>query len=127
MLAKQYRFHGHKSLGFVYRKGQSVRDQLVVIKYTTNSRRQHSRISVVVSRKTCKFAVGRNRIRRRIYEVFRHHLADFSAAYDIVVIVTSSDIATIPHTELQLSIDKLLEKAGTIKLATSGIISEKGL
>lgn len=114
MLSAINRFHGRRSIGFVYRNGQSVRDRFFSIKFIANPRRKASRISIVVSRKTCKFAVGRNRIRRRIYEIIRHRLDRFSTAYDIVITVTTSEAIEMPHQDLSSNIDKLLTKANIL-------------
>lgn len=101
MLAFRYRFHGHGSLRYVYKNGETVRGRLMTIKYTKNPRRKHSRFSVVVSKKVLKSAVGRNRIRRRIYEALRDVGALDLLAYDVAVIVTSAEVRTIEYGEIQ--------------------------
>ena len=52
----------------------AVRARLMTVKYVNNPHRKHSRFSVVVSKKVHKGAVGRNRIRRRVYEIIRQEL-----------------------------------------------------
>lgn len=121
MLSYRNRFHGHASLKYVFAKGQAVRHRWFTIKYIENPRRSRSRISVVVSKKVCKGAVGRNRIRRRLYEQIRAVLEDLNSgkAYDIVVIVTSADIRTIPNLELTTEFQAKLREAGLYKPANS--------
>lgn len=118
MLAQQHRFHGHGSLRYVYKHGQSVRGRVVTVKYSANPRREHSRVSVVVSKKVLKSAVGRNRIRRRVYEIVRHCLPAIERAgtYDIVLLVFSAEAATMPYGELQDAVHQQLSAAGVMAI-----------
>jgi ribonuclease P protein component len=108
MIPGGLRFHGHNSLRFVYANGKAARCHIATIKYVTNPRRSKSRIAVVVSKKVLKSAVKRNRIRRRIYEYMRLSLPDFKVVHDIVVIVTSPEVYTLPAPELAEQMDQLL-------------------
>ncbi len=113
MLSFNHRFHGHNSLRYVYKHGDAHRSRLVTLKYSRNPRRGHSRVAVVISKKVLKSAVGRNRVRRRIYEIIRHRLAGVASPTDIVLLVFSSEVATMPHTELESTIDQLLAEVDT--------------
>ena len=77
MLAQKNRFAGHGSLRYVYANGNAVRTQKIVVKFTRNPHRTDSRFAVVVSKKVLKSAVGRNRIRRRVYEIIRKEMPRF--------------------------------------------------
>ena len=101
MLAYKNRFHGHGSLRFVYANGKSIRTQKMVVKYTTNPKRVESQFSVVVSKKVLKSAVGRNRIRRRIYEIVRKELPRIDGIYDVAIIIFSKEVKDMPHKELK--------------------------
>lgn len=101
MLAQSHRFHGHGSLGYVYRNGQSVRSHLFTVRYTPNKRRKQSRFAVVVSKKVLKSAVGRNRIRRRIYEQIRETVAQSPVTLDLVCIVVSAEVRDLEPAELR--------------------------
>lgn len=114
MLAFKYRFHGHGSLRFVYRNGKVVRSHLATVKYTVNPHRKHPRFAVVVSKKVLKSAVGRNRIRRRIYEILRRRIEQ-AKNYDVVIIVSSVEALTLPPGELQETIYSLLEDINLYK------------
>jgi ribonuclease P protein component len=107
MISFDNRFHGHKSLGYVYKNGQAVRSRLMTIKFVTNKYRTQSRIAVVVGKKISKSAVRRNRIRRRIYEYIRLELPNFDGVYDIAVIVLSNELLNITHNELLKQLDQL--------------------
>lgn len=111
MISSLFRFHGHNSLRYVYANGKAVRSQQLTIKYVENSHRKNSRVSVVVSKKIIKSAVGRNRIRRRLYEYMRTHLPLIEKSHDIVLICTSAEIRTLPAPELTTHLDQLFDKA----------------
>lgn len=115
MLSARHRFHGHGSLRYVYKNGQAVRSRQLTLKYTRNKHRKHSRFAVVVSKKVHKSAVGRNRIRRRIYEIIRHELPKIPHAHDIAVIVTSSEVLTLPALELEQIVQQSMEQAHLYK------------
>ena len=115
MLAFKYRFHGHGSLRYVYSHGQAVRSRLLTLKYSTHPKRKNPRVAVVISKKVLKSAVGRNRVRRRIYEIVRHEIPKLQPDRDIVLIVFSSEVLSMPATELTETIQQLLEPAGLYK------------
>lgn len=70
-----------------------------------------SRASVVVSRKTAKGAVLRNRIRRRLYEILRLNWAALTAPTDVAVIVHNSGVARLEQHELEDRLMGTLNKA----------------
>jgi ribonuclease P protein component len=115
MIPSPFRFHGHNSLRYVYTNGKAVRSQPLTIKWVQNTHRSKPRFSVVVSKKVIKSAVGRNRIRRRLYEYLRTNTDRLNDTYDIVVITTSSDLKDMPYNDLSEQMDTLLEKAGVYK------------
>lgn len=115
MLSFTHRFHGHGSLRYVYKNGRAVRTHLMTLKYITNPHRKHSRFSVVVSKKVHKGAVGRNRIRRRLYEVIRQELARVNSPHDVAVIVFTSEVMSMPHEELVGAVRNLFEEAHLYK------------
>ena len=112
MLSISHRFHGHGSLRYVYKNGQAIRSHLITIKYVDNPRRKHSRFAVVVSKKVHKSAVGRNRIRRRVYEVVRLELPKFKSSHDVAILVFSSELISLPAVELRETLQQLFEQAG---------------
>jgi len=123
MLSARNRFHGHGSLRYLFKNGDAVRSRYCTIKYIRNPRRTASRFAVVVSKKVHKSAVGRNRIRRRIYEIMRERLPDIPKAYDISVIVTSGEMLGLEAPELRQQLIGMLERAQLFdKLSSSGTI-----
>lgn len=111
MIPFKNRFHGHGSLKYVYANGKSVRSRLVTLKHTTHPRRKESRIAVVVSKKVIKSAIGRNRIRRRMYEAIRLQIPKIQPSKDLVLIVFSAELLTISHEELTSTVEQLFKDA----------------
>ena len=112
MLQQRYRFHGYGGLRYLYRHASAERSRLLTVKYVANRRRRMPRIAIVVSKKVHKSAVGRNRIRRRIYEILRQQVPHFTGVYDVALIITSSEVLVTPHDELVLVVTNLLVRAG---------------
>jgi ribonuclease P protein component len=115
MLSAIHRFHGHGSLRYVYKNGQAIRSHYMTIKSVANPRRKHPRFAVVVSKKVLKSAVGRNRIRRRIYEVVRQELPHFKSVSDVVIIVFSSELLSMSAAELVETLHQLFEQSDLYK------------
>lgn len=115
MIPFRFRFHGHGSLRYVYRNGDMVRRRMISVKYTTNPKRKKPRFAVVVSKKVLKSAVGRNRIRRRIYEIIRAEVPELQPNIDVAVMVFSAETRTVSHNELKRSIQTIFREAGLYK------------
>lgn len=115
MLGRANRFHGYGSLRYVYQHGQNVRGTVMGVRISRNDRRKQYRLAVVVSKKVHKSAVVRNRIRRRIFEIARHHATEFETNLDVVITVFSSSVATMPAAELEENFVQLMERAKLIK------------
>lgn len=110
MIAYKYRFHGHSSLDYVYRNGQSFRSRLVNIKVIENKKRKDSRIAVVVGKKVIKSAVKRNLMRRRVYEYIRPRILSIKTAHDIVIIVTSVELLSASPAEMTAQLDQVFSQ-----------------
>ena len=111
MLAQKNRFHGHGSLRYVYANGNSVRTQKIVVKFTRNPHRTDSRFAVVVSKKILKSAVGRNRIRRRVYEIIRKEMPRFDGVFDVAVMVFHNSVQEMPAEELRSMLVEIFKEA----------------
>ncbi len=114
MIPFNYRFHGHGSLKYLFKKGLSIRSKNFSIKYVLNKFNKKSRITVIVSKKISKSAVKRNRIRRRIYEIIRLQLPNFQQVFDLAIIVNNIDIEQLSHQELKAKIEDVLKQAEII-------------
>lgn len=110
MLAQKYRFHSRGGVRYVYQKGKTIRTPTLSLIYAPNSR-GHQRFGVVVSKKVLKSAVGRNRIRRRMYEAIRLELPEFTAHQDCLFVVFSRSVMTMSFRELRYQIHELFERS----------------
>lgn len=119
MLAYRYRFHGHSSLRYLYRNGRNYRARHLALRCIANPQRPRPRVAVIVSKKVCKRAWGRNRIRRRVFEIVRHVLPQIPTSYDLSLTVFSAELLTLPHAELTQEVAELLAQARVIPSARS--------
>lgn len=109
MLAKKHRFHGHNSLNYVYRKGETVRSPYCAMRFVLGKGPDY-RVAVVVSKKVAKAAPARNRIRRRVYETVRLLAPGRLSNQDIVVTIFDDRFLTLPHSELYETIERQLDQ-----------------
>lgn len=110
MLSKRYRFHSRGGVRYTYAHGKTIRTPKISLVHNQNDR-GFQRFAVVVSKKICKTAVGRNRIRRRVYEAIRLELPNFNAKRDNIFVVYSKDLAYMDFQELRKLIHSLLEQS----------------
>ena len=110
MLAKKYRFHSRGGVRHTYQKGKTIRSPKLSLIYVKNDR-GFQRFGVVVSKKIEKSAVGRNRIRRRLYEAIRAELPTYSAKNDCLFVVYSKDLLTLSFADLQALVHSLLAQS----------------
>ncbi|MDO4870533.1 MAG: ribonuclease P protein component [Candidatus Saccharibacteria bacterium] len=115
MIPFKNRFHGHNSLTFTYKNGQTIRTKLFTIKFCPNPRKRFSRIAVVISKKVAKHAVKRNFVRRRVYSLLHPKISQFTKNYDLIFIAHSLELAEINFSELEQKITNELQQAQIIK------------
>ena len=96
----------------IYRKGKTaVSPQLVI--YCQRNRRGHSRLGVSVSTKLgC--AVVRNRVRRRIREIYRLNKAKMLPGYDLIVVARVRAVET-DYQKLDRPYLRLLEQLDLLR------------
>ena len=127
MIDALHRFHGRGSLRFVYQHGKSVRGPFNALRYSCNNRRKTFRVAVVVSRKVHKSAVVRNRIRRRVYEIVRQQTEHIAEPYDLVFLLYSDQVATMPAAELSAMLLKQLQSAGVLSGNPGAVSKQHGI
>lgn len=110
MLSHRYRFHSRGGVRYVYQKGKMIRTPNFSLIYTPNTRGK-LRVAVVVSKKVLKTAVGRNRIRRRVYEAIRLELPAYRKPVDYIFVIYSQSVRTMPFSELRRHIRELLDRS----------------
>lgn len=110
MLNQKFRFHSRGGVRYVYQKGKTVRRAKASLIFAPNER-GFTRVAVVVSKKVNKTAVGRNRIRRRVYEVIRKNFGYLPEKTDYIFVIFSRDFMTMPYSELEKTLGELVEEA----------------
>lgn len=110
MLSRRYRFHSRGGVRYTYKKGKTIRSPQLSLVHAVNSRGRQ-RFAVVVSKKVLKTAVGRNRIRRRLYEAIRLELPNYQAKQDCIFVVFSKSIRTLPFEDLRALVRSLLQQS----------------
>ncbi|MDI6857889.1 MAG: ribonuclease P protein component [Dehalococcoidia bacterium] len=96
-----------KDFTTVHKKGRSVADRLLVLRFMEN-RLARNRYGFVVSRRVGK-AVVRNRVRRRLREAIRAE--GLKGGWDVVVIARAG-AAEADYQALRRSLVRLVEKGG---------------
>ncbi len=112
MLSHKYRFHSRGGVRYTYQNGKTIRTPNFSLVYAKNQRGRQ-RVSVVVSKKVLKTAVGRNRIRRRVYEAVRLELPSIHEPTDYIFVVYHRAASTIPFSELRQIVRELMERSLT--------------
>lgn len=93
----------------VYQSGKSAATGLIAVYYRKN-RRGESRLGITVSTKVGK-AVVRNKVRRRLREIYRHREGNIRAGQDIVIVArVKSRYAA--YAELERDVCRSLDKLG---------------
>ena len=93
----------------MYAKGKSGVSSCLVVYYRPN-RRGHNRLGVTVSTKL-GHAVVRNRVRRRLREIFRLSQGQMKQGYD-VILVARTRAAHVDYWELRRAFEKTCKKLG---------------
>lgn len=112
MLNKRIRFHSRGGVRYTYQKGKTIRTPKMSLVYNDNSR-GHQRFAVVISKKVIKSAVGRNRVRRRVYEAIRMSLPYFKDTKDCIFVVYSKEIKEMDFEALIKIVRDLLTQSQT--------------
>ena len=110
MLNKKFRFHSRGGVRYVYQKGKTVRGPKASLVFVENPK-GFTRVAVVVSKKVMKSAVGRNRIRRRVYEVIRKNFDLIPKKTDYVFVIFSKAVLDMPVAELEKCLGELVEES----------------
>ena len=98
---------------YTYQNGKTIRGSKVSLVFADNSRNKQ-RYAVVVSKKILKSEVGRNRIRRRIYEAIRLELSKIQKPIDCIFIINSKEILDLDFKEIQKILRDLLKEASIL-------------
>jgi len=107
VIQKKNRFKGHNSVARV--RGASVHFEGGRVFARRRKYGVHFRMAVVVSKKTAKSAVVRNRIRRRLYEAVRQSKnLNCIQGVDCVFVVRDPALADAPYDTIKKTINSSL-------------------
>ena len=95
----------------LYARGKSAANSYLVI-YCRKNGGTENRIGYTVSKKL-GHAVVRNRVRRRLREIYRLHESEFLPGRDIVVVARSRTVGA-PYAKLERAFLSLSEKLGLL-------------
>ena len=98
----------------LYAKGKSAAAGSIVL-YVRRNGSKGNRLGLTVSTKVGK-AVVRNRIRRRLREIYRLHGGELTRGWDMVI-VARVKAAYVPYAVLERDYLKLADKLGIVKRA----------
>ena len=98
----------------IYRKGKSAVAPTMVL-YCQRNRQGRTRLGVTVSTKLGK-AVVRNRVRRRLREIWRLHKKDMEQGWDIILVARVRAVET-SYQKLEKAYLRLLDEVGLLKEA----------
>ena len=82
---KKYRLRKRRDFSYTYKKGNSLANSCLVLVYRKN-RSAVSRVGFSISKKYGN-AVQRNKIKRRLREIYRKRLEKIRTGYDLIFIV----------------------------------------
>ena len=99
----------------LYQKGNSCGNRYLVLYARPNGSREN-RVGLTVSAKL-GHAVCRNRIRRRLREIYRLHEAEFLPGYDLVIVARSAAVDA-PYRKLENAFLSLMRKLCLVKEQT---------
>lgn len=109
------KFSTSLKLNHIFRRlyrGSGFADSCLVL-YARRNRTEQNRVGITVSKKL-GHAVVRNRVRRRLREVYRLNEAQFQPGWDIVVVARTRAIS-VPFDKLTASYLSLAQKAGILR------------
>ncbi len=102
----------------MYRFGKSAANRQFVVYYLENRTVEQFRLGISVSKKVGT-AVVRNRMRRLVKEIVRHHERELSPHHDFVFIVRKPALP-MDYGDLEKSVLHVLKKAALVRHKNNG-------
>ncbi len=105
MLPYKNRLLKEKDFEKVFKNGKGFKQDFLYLKLLENELPE-TRFGIVISKKVCKKAVTRNKIKRRIRHLIKQTLPDIKKGKDVILIVLKDKEIT--------SLDDLFKKSGLL-------------
>ncbi|MFD2672214.1 ribonuclease P protein component [Marinicrinis sediminis] len=112
-MQKKYRLAKREHFSQVFRFGQSVANYQFVLYSRKNANIEEFRLGVSVSKKLGN-AVVRNKLRRRMKEIVRHHREQIAGGYDLILIARKP-VADMTYQQMEKSVLHIIRKASLWK------------
>ncbi|AOZ92855.1 ribonuclease P protein component [Paenibacillus crassostreae] len=112
-MQKRLRLRNRADFSRVYRHGKSFANRQFVTYWFTKKEVEQFRVGISVSKKVGN-AVVRNRLRRMVKEIVRHHQSELIEHIDLVFIVRNGAL-DMPYKDMEKSILHVLRKASLLK------------
>lgn len=115
---KKLRLRNRADFSRLYRHGKSFANHQFVVYWFRKKEVEQFRVGISVSKKVGN-AVVRNRMRRLVKEIVRHHETELIQHVDMVFIVRKGAL-DMPYKELERSILHVLRKASLLRSSGRG-------
>jgi ribonuclease P protein component len=110
---RRLRLRNRADFSRVYRHGKSFANHQFVVYWFRKREVEQFRVGISVSKKVGN-AVVRNRIRRLVKEIVRHHDVELIEHIDLIFIVRKGAL-NMPYKDMEKSILHVLRKASLLK------------
>lgn len=112
-MEKEKRLRSNKDFKRVYKRGKRTWNHMFTIYFFKHKDSKHSRVGITVTKKLGN-AVQRNKIKRRLKEIIRHHWTCIPGGYD-VIIVPKPKTTKSSYIDLEKSLLHILSIAWKVK------------
>ncbi len=108
-MKKKYRLRKRREFSYTYKSGKSLANSCLVLVYRKN-RLDVSRVGFSISKKFGN-AVHRNKIKRRLREIYRKRIDEIKTGYDLIFVVRVG-AREASFAKLENRMENLLKRAG---------------
>ncbi|HSH34929.1 ribonuclease P protein component [Schnuerera sp.] len=112
-MKKKYRLRNNDDFQKVYKKGKKYWNRNLIL-FVMKNGLDYSRVGFTVSKKIGN-SVIRNRVKRRLKEIFRKNFNNMKEEYDIIII-PKKNVINIEHKELESAMFHILKLANMLKI-----------
>lgn len=109
---KSYRLRNNKEFKLVYKNGKNFWNRNLIL-YRRKNDLEVTRLGITITKKFGN-AVLRNKIRRRLSEIYRINLYCIKEGYDLVII-PKKNVVDLSHQELESALKHILKISKMLK------------